>query len=78
MHLPNALLVVTSYNEGNRSVALSGRDGLPRFPGLKPWAVLLNHFMVNTDFVVWSHTNSERVIWSLWLVPLLGTAFPEG
>jgi len=44
MHLPNALLVVTSYNEGNRSVALSGRDGLPRFPGLKPWAVLLDHF----------------------------------
>src|SRR5580704_4462817 len=29
-----------------RSVALSGQFSFGRFPGLKPWAVLSNHFMV--------------------------------
>lgn len=42
------------------------------------WAVLLNHFMVSIDSLVASHSNSERIIWSRWLVPLLLTAFHEG
>ena len=34
---------------------LSGRNFLLHFPGLKPWAVLLNHFMVSrTPSLLWS------------------------
>jgi hypothetical protein len=35
-----------SRNKHHSSVALSGRVPWRRNPGLKPWAVLLDHFMV--------------------------------
>jgi hypothetical protein len=40
-----------SWKKQRASVALSGRVPWRRTPGLKPWAVLLDHFMVKN----WHH-----------------------
>src|ERR1700742_1136255 len=61
------LLIRASERAHSCRSRMSGSSSLP----------LSNHFMVRIDSPLASHAGSERVIWSLWLVPLLEAAFPE-